>query len=156
MQTSSPHSNSPPKATVLVVDDNEQKRYSITRYLKAAGFEIWETNNGEEALRLALKQPSVIALDINLPDILGFEVSRRLRNNPKTASIPIVQISATFTTPNSRAQGLNSGADTYLTGPIEPEELVATVNAMIRMRKAESAAREFASRWQSTFDSHKL
>jgi PAS domain S-box-containing protein len=137
---------------VLVVDDNEQKRYSIARYLRAAGFEIWETTRGEEALQMAQKQPTVIALDINLPDILGYEVSRRLRSDPKTASIPIVQISATFTTPNSKAQGLDSGADTYLSGPIEPEELVATVNAMIRMRKAETAAREFASRWQATFD----
>ena len=152
MQALAPGSKSTPKQTVLVVDDNEQKRYSIVRYLKAAGFEIWETDNGEEALRMAQNQPSVIALDINLPDILGFEVSRRLRSNPKTASIPIVQISATFTTPNSRAQGLDSGADTYLTGPVEPEELVATVNAMIRMRKAEAAAREFATRWQTTFD----
>jgi PAS domain S-box-containing protein len=140
------------RPAVLVVDDNEQKRYSIARYLRAAGFEIWETSSGEEALSLALKEPAVIALDINLPDILGFEVSRRLRSNPKTASIPIIQISATFTTPNSKAQGLDSGADTYLTGPIEPEELVATVNAMIRMRKAEAIAREFAMRWQSTFD----
>lgn len=152
MQPHSPFTTLPPRAIVLVVDDNEQKRYSITRYLRAAGFEVWETSSGEEALKLAQKGPSVIALDINLPDILGYEVSRRLRDDPHTASIPIVQISATFTTPNSKVQGLNSGADTYLTGPIEPEELVATVNAMMRMRKAEGAAREFAARWQSTFD----
>lgn len=153
MQASAPSPGQPPhKPTVLVVDDNEQKRYSITRYLRAAGFEIWETNCGEEALKLAQRQPDVITLDINLPDILGFEVSRRLRSDPKTASIPIIQISTTFTTPNSKAQGLDSGADTYLTGPIEPEELVATVHAMMRMRKAEGTAREFAARWQSTFD----
>lgn len=152
MEVARKNSSSPAKLTILVVDDNEQKRYTITRYLKAAGFEILETDNGTEALRLAQTQPAVIALDINLPDMLGFEVSRRLRLDPKTASIPIVQISATFTTPNSRAQGLDSGADTYLAGPVESDELIATVNAMIRMRKAESAARQFAARWQSTFD----
>lgn len=140
------------KPAVLVVDDNEQKRYTIIRYLKSAGFEIWECTTGTEALELARKQPSVIALDVNLPDILGYEVARRLRSDPKTASIPIIQISATFTTGNSRAEGLNSGADTYLTGPLEPEELIATVNAMIRMRKAEAAAKSFAAKWQATFD----
>jgi PAS domain S-box-containing protein len=140
------------KPTVLIVDDSEQKRYAISRYLKAAGFEIWETDNGEEALRLAQKQPTVIALDINLPDVVGYEVARRLRSDPKTSSIPIVQISATFTTPNSKVQGLESGADSYLTGPIEPEELVATMKAMIRMRKAETIAKDFAAHWQASFD----
>lgn len=140
------------KPTVLIVDDNEEKRYTIARYLKAGGFEIWETTSGEEALRLAQNQPTVIALDVNLPDILGYEVARRLRNDPKTASIPIVQISATYTSPNRKAQGLESGADTYLVGPVEREELIATVNAMIRMRRAEKAARDFAARWQATFD----
>lgn len=140
------------RSTVLVVDDNDQKRYSISRYLKAAGFEIWEARTGEAALEMALKQPTIIALDVNLPDIVGYDVAKRLREDPRTQSIPIVHISATFTTANSKAHGLNSGADTYLTGPVEPEELVATMNAMIRIRKAETAARDFAARWQATFD----
>lgn len=141
------------KPMVLVVDDNEQKRYTIARYLRASGFETLETATGEEALRMAKqKTPSAIALDVNLPDIVGYEVAKRIRTDPTTAGIPIVHISATFTTPNSKAHGLNSGADSYLTGPVEPEELVATINAMIRMRKAEVAARDYAAQWQTTFD----
>jgi PAS domain S-box-containing protein len=140
------------KPIVLIVDDNEQKRYVLARHLKQAGFEIWEAASGEEAIRLARQQPSVIALDVQLPDIIGYEVSRRLRSDPATASIPIVQISATFTTPDSRAKGLECGADTFLTGSIEPEELVATMNAMIRMRRAEAMAKNFATQWQTTFD----
>lgn len=140
------------KGKVLVVDDNEQKRYTIVRYLKAAGFETIETDSGEEALRLAEDGASVIALDVNLPDVIGYEVARRLRQNPKTASIPIVHISATFTTPASKAQGLESGADSFLSGPVEREELVATMNAMIRMRQSESIARDLAAQWQATFD----
>lgn len=138
--------------TILIVEDNPLKRYTLVRYLKAAGFEVWETSSGIEAIALAQKQPAVIALDVNLPDISGLEVARRLREDPRTASIPIIQISAAFTTSNSKAQGLNSGADTYLTGPVEPEELIATMNAMIRMRRAEALARDFAARWQATFD----
>jgi PAS domain S-box-containing protein len=142
-----------PKPRVLVVDDNDQKRYTISRYLKASGFEVIETCTGEGALDLAPKEmPTVIALDVNLPDIVGYEVARRLRSDPRTAGIPIVHISATFTTPNSKAHGLNSGADSYLSGPIEPEELIATMNAMIRMRKAEVISRDYAAQWQATFD----
>lgn len=141
-----------PISTVLIIDDNEQKRYTLCRYLKAAGFDTWETASGEEGLRLALNQPSVIALDVKLPDIPGYDVSRHLRGDPNTARIPIIQISSTFTTSTSKVRGLNSGADAYLTGPIEPEELIATVNAMLRIRRAETIATELASKWQLTFD----
>ena len=137
---------------VLVVDDNEQKRYSISHYLKRAGFEVWEAENGKQALELAEKMPSVIALDVNLPDIIGYDVCRRIRSNPKIEGVPIIHISSTFTTASNKAKGLENGADTYLTGPVDPEELIATVNAMLRLRQAETAARSLAAQWQATFD----
>ena len=141
-----------PKPIVLVVDDNEQKRYSVAHYLRSAGYVVWEAMTGAEALRLAEDQPSVITLDVKLPDMVGYEVSKRLRANPKTAGIPIIHISSTFTSVESRARGLDCGADAYLTGPVEREELIATVNAMLRMRHAEVTARNLGLQWQTTFD----
>jgi len=137
---------------ILVVDDNEGTRYALARTLRRSGFEVWEAATGAEALQLAGNNPSLITLDVRLPDILGFEVCRRLKADPATASIPILQTSASFVQSSDRTQGLQGGADGYLVQPIDPDELVATVQALLRARRAEIVARELASQWQGTFD----
>ncbi|WP_088892046.1 hybrid sensor histidine kinase/response regulator [Leptolyngbya ohadii] len=118
--------------TVLTVDDNEATRYMVARMLRQAGFEVKEAATGEEALRLAAEQPDLILLDVKLPDISGLEVCRRIKNNPITAGIPVLHLSANFVSPASKAEGLEGGADGYLTQPIEPMELVAAVRAFLR------------------------
>ena len=79
---------SEPKTRVLVVDDNEVKRYTITRTLQLAGFDVVEGVTGADALRLA---PSValLVLDIKLPEINGYEICQRLKGDPTTASVPV-------------------------------------------------------------------
>lgn len=130
--------------TVLVVDDNDALRYSITRALKEAGYNTLEAKTGTEALARAAELPSLITLDINLPDIDGFQVCRRLKSSPETAHIPILHVSSTFTDPKSRVHGLQGGADAYLAEPIDRSELVATVAALLRLKNAESEARRQA------------
>src|SRR5687768_6865435 len=115
-------------ATLLVVDDNAPSRYSTSRVLKTAGFRIIEAATGGEALQLA-RDADLIVLDINLPDIDGFEVCRRLRASPETAPTPIIYLSATFVTDVDRVHGLDSGGDGYLTHPVEPPVLIAGVKA---------------------------
>jgi len=137
---------------ILVVDDNEGTRYALAHSLRRSGFEVWEAASGVDALRLAARNPSLITLDVRLPDILGFEVCRRLKADPATTSIPILQTSASFVQSADRTHGLQGGADGYLVQPIDPEELVATVQALLRARRAETLARELASQWQGTFD----
>ncbi len=133
-----------PSTTVLVVDDNDAMRYSISRALKEAGYSILEARTGAEAIARAAEMPSLITLDVNLPDIDGFQVCRRLKSAPETAHIPILHVSSTFTDPESRVHGLQGGADAYLAEPIDRSELVATVAALLRLKNAESAARNQA------------
>ena len=137
------------KPRILNVDDDDAGRYTITRILRQAGFEVQEAATGREALRLAEECPDLILLDVNLPDISGFEVCRQIRANRRTAAIPVVHLSATFVGGDDRAAGLEQGADGYLTQPVEPKVLVATINAFLRLKAAEQALRESEERFRT-------
>ena len=138
-------------ALVLSVDDNEASRYAIGRTLRQAGFRVIEAGTGMEALARARDNtPDLILLDVKLPDIDGFEVSRRLKADAVTASIPVLQITATYSSTEHWAQALNAGADGYLTHPAEPIVLVATIRALLRAREAERQLRE-ANRLKDDF-----
>ena len=126
--------------TILAVDDNDALRYSLLRSLQAGGFRVLEARNGSEARRLAEVNPDLITLDVNLPDIDGFEVCRRIKANPKTSHIPILHISATYTDTECKLRGLEA-ADGYLAEPVSREELLASVNALLRLKQAETEAR---------------
>lgn len=128
-------------ATILTVDDNDALRYSLTRTLRGEGYNVIEARNGIEALKYADLFPDLITLDLNLPDLDGYEVCRRLKANPQTAHIPILHISATFVEPEHRVRGLDGGADAFLAEPVSGAELVATVGALLRMKQAEREAR---------------
>jgi signal transduction histidine kinase len=129
-----------PSFTILAVDDNDALRYSLLRTLQGGGYKVLEARNGSEALQLAEIAPDLITLDVNLPDMDGFEVCRRLKTNPRTCHIPVLHISATFTDTEFRLRGLES-ADGYLTEPISREELLASVHALLRLKQAEREAR---------------
>ncbi len=129
-------------ATILNVNDDDATRYLSTRTLKMAGYQVVEAATGQEALRLAVEvRPDVVVLDVKLPDISGYEVCKRLRANPETASIAVMHTSATYVTPDKKVRGLEGGADAYLTEPFEGEELIATVRSLLRMRRAEQQLR---------------
>ena len=124
---------------ILVVDDNAPLRYALARTLRQHGFEVLEAATGEDALDAAVQgHPDLIVLDVNLPDIHGFDVARSLKQNDRTKSIPILQISASFVQMEHRMAGLDAGADAYLVEPVEPGELVANIRALLRMRDAEA------------------
>jgi signal transduction histidine kinase len=139
--------------TVLLVDDREASRYGIAHTLKHSGFEVIEASTGKAALELARTNPSLIILDVKLPDILGYEVCRRLKRSPYTGHIPVLQLSAAFLNNESKVYALESGADAYLPQPVDPSVLVATVRSLVRMHSAETLARLTAQQWQATFDS---
>ncbi len=137
---------------VLCVNDDAATRYMLGRILGQAGYRVVEAVSGIQALELAQRHPALIVLDVKLPDVSGLEVCRRLKSRPETASIPILQTSATFVSAERRVEGLDSGADGYLAQPIEPPELIATVRALLRTSRAEQSVREAADDWQRTFD----
>ena len=85
--------------TVLAVDDNEVLRYTLTRMLIDAGYRVVEAKTGNEALKLAANLPDLITLDINLPDMDGFQVCQSLKSDPRTKHIPILHVSGTFIDP---------------------------------------------------------
>ena len=132
------------RPTILAVDDNDAIRYSLTRYLRDGGYAVIEARTGAEAIELARQEPILITLDINLPDMDGFEVCRRLKNDPATSEIPILHISASCVESEHKVRGLDGGADAYLAEPIDRDELLATVNALLRMRQAQREARRQA------------
>jgi two-component system, sensor histidine kinase and response regulator len=122
--------------TILHVDDDEPGRYARTRVLKLAGFQVDEAGSGSAALTLAGQlQPDLLVLDVNLPGVNGLEVARRLKSDPLTARIPILQITSAARDSKNLIAGLEAGADAYLTEPVEPEVLVATVRALARIRR---------------------
>ena len=129
---------------ILVVDDHDALRYSLTRLLGEAGYQVIEARTGCEALALAQELPDLITLDINMPDMTGFEVCRRLKSEPATAHIPVLHVSASLVDANSKVRGLEGGADGYLTEPIDRAELIATVAALLRLKNAETQARRQA------------
>ncbi len=137
-----------PPVSVLNVNDDEVARYTITRMLRRGGFEVREAADGAEALARAAEQPDVIVLDVKLPDINGFEVCRRIKAAPATAAIPVLLTSAAFVKAESRVQGLEGGADAYLVQPSEAIELLATVRALVRARRAEAERAELLRREQ--------
>jgi len=121
-------------ATILVVDDRPDSRYSTVRTLEAAGHDVRETGSGRDALRLARLQPDLIVLDIALQDMDGFGLCEQLKADAVTAPIPVVLKTAVYGDPEHRRRGLASGADEYLVDPVSPERLVSTVVALLRAR----------------------
>jgi CheY-like chemotaxis protein len=83
-----------PELTILNVDDDDASRYATSRILRQAGFEIIEAATGAEALRLAKENPDLVILDVNLPDMDGFEVCERIKADPATSLIPVLHLSA--------------------------------------------------------------
>lgn len=127
-------------ATILVLDDNDTGRYVKARILMRAGYTVITASTGNEALNLISEQrPNLAVLDVQLPDMSGLDLCRRLK--AEDSPILVLQTSATYVRGQDRIDGLDSGADAYLTEPIEPEELLATVRALLRIGRAESALR---------------
>ncbi|MGH3290324.1 MAG: SpoIIE family protein phosphatase [Trebonia sp.] len=135
---------SDPPGNLLLVDDDEAKRYVLATWLRRAGHNITEVGTGAEALR-RVDAAELVLLDVNLPDMSGFEVCRLIKSDPRTAAIPVIQVSATAVAVADRAHGLTQGADAYLVEPTEPAELLATVTAALRYFRARQRAERTAA-----------
>ncbi|HVF41192.1 MAG TPA: ATP-binding protein [Gemmatimonadaceae bacterium] len=140
-------------ATVLVVDDTEGNRYAACHHLTSAGINVVEAATGTQALAQLASKPDLIILDINLPDISGREILSRIRADPDISWIPVMHLSATFTGSESHALGLDSGADAYLTHPLDPQVFLATARSLLRLSQAEAKVRRAAKEWRAAFDS---
>jgi signal transduction histidine kinase len=126
------------------VNDRDIPRYVNEELLRRVGFEVTSVATGEQALTVLDSSYDLVLLDVQLPRMDGYEVCRRIKANPKTASVAVLLSSATFITVHSKVTGLESGADGYLVQPFESTELVATIRALLRTRAAERRASALA------------
>ncbi|EZP36791.1 autoinducer 2 sensor kinase/phosphatase LuxQ [Janthinobacterium sp. HH104] len=130
-------------ALILNVDDSDGARYAKSRILKRAGFKVIEASNGGDALlRARQDRPNLILLDVKLPDINGLEVCRQLKGGAETNTILVLQTSASCIGTADKIRALDGGADNYLVEPIEADELIANVKALLRLGRVERALRD--------------
>jgi two-component system, cell cycle response regulator len=131
-----------PPGRILVVDDNQDNIEIIATRLRYRGYEILEAGDGEQALALVHEAaPDLILLDVMLPDIDGYEISRRIKGNAELPFIPIILVTARDST-QDKVAGLDAGADDYLTKPINFPELEARVRSMLRIKRLQDELEE--------------
>ena len=136
---------------LLVVDDEPASLYATVRLLNKAGFRTREAASGAEGLAAATDEVSAMIIDVHLPDMDGFSLCRELRSRPATARMPVLHLTAAYVTDTDKVRGLDAGADAYLTRPVEPAVLVATVQALVRTRIAEDAMRHSEAKFRAIY-----
>ncbi len=130
------------RAKILIVDDDPAILSATRRVLEQAGYETLSAPDGETALQTTRAQrPDLVLLDVNLPHMDGLEVCRRIKAEPALTGIFIIIMSSIATDSDSRADGLDIGADGYIARPIANRELLARVQAMLRIQAGEKALR---------------
>ena len=141
-----------PETRLLIVDDNTATRYALRRRMERQGFTVSEAGTGTEGLAMIAEQvPDALILDVNLPDMSGFDIVRQLRASPRTALLPVVHVSAASIQTGDIVTGLEAGADAYLVHPVDPDVLLATLRTLLRVRDTEYALRESEERFREIF-----
>ena len=139
---------------ILVVDDDLDSLKLIGLMLQRNGYEVIAANAGSQALARALSDhPDLIILDVMMPDMNGYEVSRRLRKNPTTQNIPIIMFTAK-TLIDDKVAGFEAGADDYLTKPTHPAELASRVKAILDAQCRSAPNRFGSARADNWLDRH--
>jgi signal transduction histidine kinase len=135
------------RVLILNCDDTVDTRYAKTRVLRRGGYEVVECDNGKDALEKTRElMPDLVLCDVQLPDMSGLDVCRRIKEDAVTGTIPVIQISATFVTKEHQREALKYGADIYLTEPLEPKELETVVSVLLRLARTEAGLREALAR----------
>jgi two-component system phosphate regulon response regulator PhoB len=121
---------------LMIADDEAGVRSLVRMTLESDSYEILEANDGDEALMLALEhRPELILLDVSMPGLSGFEVCRVIKDNPSTAGITVVMLTARAQE-SDRTEGLAAGADDYFTKPFSPVALLHKVDEIFTGRRA--------------------
>ena len=119
---------------ILIVDDNEQNLELLAAYLEDIDCEILSAYDGVEALEVVAKTPpDLILLDVMMPQMSGFEVCKRLKNDPKTADIPVIMVTA-LNEFGDIERGVDSGTDDFLSKPVNKLELLTRVKTMLKLK----------------------
>ncbi len=128
------------KQQILVVDDDKEIARLLRGYLEKAGFDVLTAHDGITAVQtIRSERPDLILLDLMLPDMDGYDITRVVRGDEKLELIPIIMITARVED-TDKVVGLEIGADDYVTKPFNPSEVVARVRAQLRVKKRLSSA----------------
>jgi DNA-binding response OmpR family regulator/nitrogen-specific signal transduction histidine kinase len=137
---------------LLIVDDNAATRYAMRRTVERHGYSVMEAGTGSEGLEMiAANDFAGLILDVNLPDMSGFDIVRKLRETAETALLPVIHVSAASIETGDVITGLDNGADAYLIHPVDPDVLLATIRTLLRVRETEDALRESEARFREIF-----
>jgi len=137
---------------LLIVDDNVATRYAMRRTVERHGYIVSEAGTGSEGLAMiAANDYAGLILDVNLPDMSGFDIVRKLRDTPETLLLPVIHVSAASIETGDMITGLDNGADAYLIHPVDPDVLLATIRTLLRVRETEDALRESEARFREIF-----
>jgi PAS domain S-box-containing protein len=141
------------KGLILVVDDSPAALYSTCRILQKAGYETIEASTGMDGLRLTIEhRPDLVLLDVVLPDIYGYEVCRRIKEEANLTGTPVILISSLDTDQDHQAQGLEFGADGYITRPVSNRNLLAHIKSSLRLKAAEDNLRQSELKFRTVLD----
>ena len=131
--------------TILIIDDDIDTLKLVGIMLERKGFKILASTTGKKGLQLATEEnPDLILLDVMIPDITGYEIARSVRSNPATDSIPIIMFTARSQV-DDKVEGLEAGADAYITKPARPRELFAQVNSILKRAPQRSSNTQAAA-----------
>jgi adenylate cyclase len=136
---------------ILAVDDNHVNLELIQAVAESAGYEVLTVDNGPDALTAAESEsPDIIILDISMPKMDGYEVCRYLKSDSKTRDIPVIMLTALFEV-SSKVEGLDAGADDYLTKPFSASELLARIDRRLRAKGESDQLRQKQEQLRETF-----
>jgi DNA-binding response OmpR family regulator len=128
---------------ILVTDDDPDLLLLYTQILGAGGYEVLEASSGAECLQaVRIHHPDIVLLDVMLPDMTGFEVCRRIKAGRQSKDALVLLISGVHVSSESQAEGLDCGAEGYVTRSISNKELLARIGSLVRIKRAEDALRE--------------
>jgi PAS domain S-box-containing protein len=138
---------------ILVVDDEPNLLQIAERLLKKKKYSVYTATSGQGCLNgISANKPDLLILDVMLPDINGIEICKTIKNNPRLASIYIFLISGFKINTESISEGLELGADGYLIKPIQNRELLARIEAAVRIIRTEKALRESEEKYRNLFE----
>jgi len=131
------------KATrILVVDDEPAVLQVFSMILRSAGYEVWEASNGMQCLQMTReKRPDLVLLDVMLPDLNGFDLCRQIKADPALLDVFVVLVSGKAISAADKVDGAETAADDYIIKPVNPEEFLARIRTILRLRDTTAALR---------------